>query len=83
MNWLNEHLCWLQQTLDRWQIIFFTTAAILLLDFIVYGILASGEEQAWNRQPEDVNDPATAGFPLSKHDLTKEEESAQRNFGQP
>lgn len=71
------------QTLDRWQIIFFTTAAVLLLDFIVYGILASGEEQAWNRQPEDVNDPATAGFPLSKHDLTKEEESAQRNFGQP
>ena len=38
-----------QQSLERWQIIFFTTSAILLVELIVYTLLASGEEQPWNR----------------------------------
>merc|ERR1712136_566416 len=38
------------QTLERWQIIFYTTAAVLLFDFVVYGLLASGEEQPWNQK---------------------------------
>jgi ACS family sodium-dependent inorganic phosphate cotransporter len=34
--------------LGQWQIIFFTTAAVLVLEFVVYTVLASGEEQPWN-----------------------------------
>nr|CAG4648619.1 EOG090X04X8 [Polyphemus pediculus] len=37
------------QSLDRWQIIFFTTAAIMLVEFLVFTTLGSGEEQTWNR----------------------------------
>ncbi|EFX81022.1 hypothetical protein DAPPUDRAFT_211483 [Daphnia pulex] len=36
------------QTLGQWQIIFFTTAAVLGLEFVVYTVLGSGEEQPWN-----------------------------------
>ena len=39
----------IQQTLGQWQIIFYTTAAVYIVEFIVYGMLASGEEQPWNR----------------------------------
>jgi len=52
----------LQQSLDRWQIIFFTTSGILVLEFIVYSLLGSGEEQPWNRptggkqQPGEVEE---------------------------
>jgi ACS family sodium-dependent inorganic phosphate cotransporter len=34
--------------LGQWQIIFFTTAAVLGLEFVVYTVLGSGEEQPWN-----------------------------------
>lgn len=37
------------QSLGQWQIIFFTTSAVLLVELIVYTLLASGEEQPWNR----------------------------------
>lgn len=39
----------LQQSLGQWQIIFFTTSAVLLVELVVYSFLASGEEQPWNR----------------------------------
>lgn len=39
----------LQQSLGQWQIIFFTTSAVLLVELIIYTFLASGEEQPWNR----------------------------------
>ena len=42
-----------QQSLDRWQIIFFTTSGILVFEFIVYSLLGSGEEQPWNRSSTD------------------------------
>lgn len=38
-----------QQSLGQWQIIFFTTAAILCIECIAYTLMGSGEEQSWNR----------------------------------
>ena len=38
-----------QQSLERWQIIFGTTSGIMALAFVVYTLLASGEEQPWNK----------------------------------
>lgn len=42
------HLTHGNQTLGQWQIIFFTTAAVFVLEFVVYTVFASGEEQPWN-----------------------------------
>ena len=39
----------LQQSLERWQIIFGTTAAVFIVELVLFLVLASGEEQPWNR----------------------------------
>ena len=36
-----------------WSIIFYTAAAILVAEFVLYSLLASGEEQDWNRMYAD------------------------------
>ena len=46
---LIQNFNFLQQSLGQWQIIFFTTSAVLLVELIVYSLLASGEEQSWTR----------------------------------
>ncbi|EFX79896.1 hypothetical protein DAPPUDRAFT_52115, partial [Daphnia pulex] len=46
------------QTLGQWQIIFYTTAAIYVVEFVVYAALASGEEQSWNRVLQHKNSNA-------------------------
>jgi ACS family sodium-dependent inorganic phosphate cotransporter len=45
----------IQQTLGQWQIIFYTTAAIYVVEFVVYAALASGEEQSWNKVLQHKN----------------------------
>ncbi|KAI9565371.1 hypothetical protein GHT06_009163 [Daphnia sinensis] len=37
------------QTVNSWQIVFFTTAAILLVELIVFTLFSSAEEQPWNQ----------------------------------
>jgi hypothetical protein len=59
----------LQQSLERWQIIFGTTAGILLIELVVYTLFASGVEQPWNR----IFVIATDGE--CKHNSQKEDES--------
>jgi len=43
------------QTLERWQFIFNTTAAVLVFDFLFYLFMASAEEQPWNR-PKEIDE---------------------------
>ncbi len=39
-----------------WHIVFYTTAALLFVELIVYTLLASGVEQPWNKSYENTND---------------------------
>jgi ACS family sodium-dependent inorganic phosphate cotransporter len=38
-----------------WHITFYTTAAILLFELVVYTLLASGVEQEWNRPQKSTD----------------------------
>ncbi|XP_059350859.1 putative inorganic phosphate cotransporter [Daphnia carinata] len=42
------HLTHGNQTLGQWKIIFYTSAAVYLVEFVAYTMLGSGEEQPWN-----------------------------------
>ena len=39
----------LQQSLNQWQIIFWTTSGVLLLELIVFTLFGSAVEQPWNQ----------------------------------
>nr|XP_040577086.1 LOW QUALITY PROTEIN: sialin-like [Lepeophtheirus salmonis] len=47
--------------LAPWHLIFYTTSGILLLELVVYSIMASGEEQPWNNPPDDHPDDEALG----------------------
>jgi len=45
-------------TLDRWRIVFYISAAVYIVDTLIFLICASGEEQSWNRgTPEFTINP--------------------------
>ena len=41
----------MQQTLDRWHIVFYIAAGVYMMGFLIYALLGSGEVQKWN-EPE-------------------------------
>jgi ACS family sodium-dependent inorganic phosphate cotransporter len=43
-----------------WHVTFYATAAILLLEFVVFTALGSGVEQPWNRPQRKAEDDAEA-----------------------
>lgn len=64
----------LKQTIGAWRIIFFVTIVLFALEFIVFVIFGSGEEQAWNKLPQK-SDPEQAQLdentPLKDENKTK------------
>ncbi|XP_049876093.1 sialin [Pectinophora gossypiella] len=41
------------QTISAWRVIFFVTIGLYTIEIIAYTIFGSGEEQSWNRVPEE------------------------------
>lgn len=39
----------LQQTIGAWRVIFFVTIALYVVEIVAYLLMASGEEQPWNK----------------------------------
>lgn len=46
-----------QQNIGAWRVIFFVTIALFTIEFLVYTIFGSGEEQPWNKAAVKSNDP--------------------------
>ncbi len=44
-----------QNDLAPWHNVFYLTAGLLLLEFVLYTLMASGVEQEWNKVPEHMN----------------------------
>lgn len=66
-----------QQTLERWQIIFGTTAVIQLIELIVFSSMASGEEQAWNRAFTSGDLHKTEAGEPAEHEKLRPKESSK------
>ena len=47
------HLSHFQPGLGPWHVVFGVTAGLLLVEFMVYTMFASGEEQPWNKDKEE------------------------------
>ncbi|XP_005189283.2 putative inorganic phosphate cotransporter [Musca domestica] len=45
------------QNIGAWRVIFFVTIALFTIEFLVYTIFGSGEEQPWNKAAVKSNDP--------------------------
>lgn len=61
-----------------WHIVFYTTAALLIFEFIFYTIFASGEEQPWNKseaRAADENDEAAVELKAAEENDTKDPEA--------
>ena len=60
----------MKQTLERWQIIFYSTAAVMLLESILYALMASGEEQPWNSlTKKEETDDNSSTLPSSEVEM--------------
>ena len=44
-----------QPGLGPWHVVFGVTAGLLLVEFVVYAIFASGEEQPWNKEKDSAS----------------------------
>lgn len=47
----NYYHYYFQQTIEAWRFIFFMTLALYLVEFTVFTLWSSGEEQPWNNGP--------------------------------
>ncbi|KAK0098467.1 hypothetical protein PV326_008065 [Microctonus aethiopoides] len=50
-----------------WNIIFFVTAGILMVEIIVYWIFGSGDEQSWNKVKGNDEEPHEQDMPLKQN----------------
>ena len=74
----------IQQTLGQWQIIFYVTAGIYLVEFIAYSLMGTGEEQHWNsvftNDKQQINGGNSQEAEVEEINLyTRKEISKQRN----
>ena len=53
------HFSQFQSGLAPWHLVFGVTAALLLVEFVVYALFASGEEQPWNKNAPKEKDEET------------------------
>ena len=55
-----------------WHVIFYTTAVLLFIEFVLYTLMASGEEQEWNKvDPHDAHE---------KVEMIEEEDENKKNY---
>ena len=60
----------LQEDLAHWQTVFFIAAAVYAIGNVLYCLMASGEEQPWNRvEDSDTTSTANVGPIISAEDL--------------
>lgn len=48
----NHSFTFLQQTIGAWRVIFFVTIVLFCIEFLVFVIFGSGEEQPWNKMSQ-------------------------------
>ena len=68
----------MQNGIGPWHIVFYTTAVLLVLEFIVYTLMGSGVEQEWNQM--DV--PKDAEEEVELTDKKTEQNTEQNDIGE-
>ncbi|CAG9788581.1 unnamed protein product [Diatraea saccharalis] len=58
------------ETISAWRVIFFVTIALYVIEILAYTIFGSGEEQPWNRVPDNTEIIETK--PLNKEEKAAE-----------
>ena len=67
---LSINISYLQQTIEAWRVIFFLTAALYIVELLIYTMFGTGKEQPWNKvkSDEDSEMPAqTVPLKDSRH----------------